>query len=86
MSELAAILREGLGADGPRVPTRQLPDVVVRLAARFRDPALRDITPALGRRDRHSTGKARRLLGRQPRPASQTLLDRARSLIAHGAV
>jgi hypothetical protein len=68
------------------VPTRQVPDVVVRFAARFLDPSLREITPALGRRNRHSTEKARRVLGWEPRPAQETVIDCARSLIVHGAV
>ena len=65
---------------------RPLPDFAVRLAARFRDPSLREITPALGRRNRHSAEKARRVLGREPRPAREAVLDCARSLIAQGAV
>jgi dihydroflavonol-4-reductase len=90
MAEMARVLREGLGeglgADGRSVPARQVPDVVVRFAARFLDPSLREITPALGRRNRHSTEKARRVLGWEPRPAQETVIDCARSLIVHGAV
>ena len=86
MAEMARVLREGLGADGRAVPTRQVPDVVVWFAARFLDRSLREITPALGRRNRHTTEKARRVLGWAPRPARETVLDCARSLIAHGAV
>ena len=63
MAEMARVLREGLGADGRAVPTRQVPDVVVWFAARFLDRSLREITPALGRRNRHTTEKARRVLG-----------------------
>jgi nucleoside-diphosphate-sugar epimerase len=86
MAEMARVLRDGLGADGSRVSTRQVPDVVVRFAARYMDRSLREITPALGRRNRHTTEKARRVLGWEPRPARETVLDCARSLIAHGAV
>jgi len=86
MADMARILRDGLGEHGRRVSTRRIPDLVVRLVARFRDPSLREITPALGRRNRHSTEKARTVLGWQPRPARQTVLDCAESLIAHGAV
>ena len=43
--------------------TRQVPDFAVRFAARYMDRSLRDITPALGRRNRHTTQKARRVLG-----------------------
>ncbi|WP_329126719.1 NAD-dependent epimerase/dehydratase family protein [Streptomyces sp. NBC_01465] len=86
MSQMAQILREGLGDEGRRVSTRRVPDLVVKLLARFRDPSLREITPALGRRNRHSTDKARRVLGWQSRPARETVLDCARSLLAHGAL
>jgi hypothetical protein len=57
-----------------------------RLAARFRDPSLREITPALGRRNRHSTENARRVIGWRPRPIRETLVDCADSLLAQGAV
>jgi dihydroflavonol-4-reductase len=85
MRDMARILHHGLGADGRKVATRQVPDAVVRLAARFRDPSLRALTPALGRRGRHTTEKARRVLGWQPRPARDTILDCARSLLARNA-
>jgi nucleoside-diphosphate-sugar epimerase len=84
MAEMARVLREDLGTDGRSVPTRQVPDVVVRFAARFLDRSLREITPALGRRNPHTNEKARRVLGWAPRPARETVLDCARSLIAHG--
>ena len=45
-----------------------------------------DFAPALGRRNRHTTEKARLVLGWKPGPARETVLDCARSLIAHGAV
>ncbi|MEU6848577.1 NAD-dependent epimerase/dehydratase family protein [Actinacidiphila alni] len=83
MADMARILREGLGDAGRRVPTRQLPDVAVRLAARFRDPALREITPALGRRNRHTTAKAESLLAWHRRPLPETLLTCATSLLTH---
>ncbi|MET9101762.1 NAD-dependent epimerase/dehydratase family protein [Streptomyces antibioticus] len=86
MADMARILRDGLGPRGGRVSTRRIPDFAVRLAARFTDPSLRDITPALGRRNRHSTEKARTVLGWRPRPAREAILDCAESLIAHGAV
>ena len=86
MREIAETLRDGLGPKARRVPTREISDVVVRIAARVGDPNLREITPALGRRNRHSTEKAARVLGWEPRPAKQTVLDCAESLIAHGVV
>ncbi|MCK9928271.1 NAD-dependent epimerase/dehydratase family protein [Frankia sp. Mgl5] len=85
MRQIAEVLRAELGADASRVSTRSVPDVLVRLAAR-RDPALREIAPALGRRNRHSTAKAQQVLGWKPRPPAETVLDCARSLLAHHVV
>ena len=86
MREMALALRSGLGPAAAGVPTRDLPDFAVRLAARFLDPSLRAITPALGRRNRHTNDKARDLLGWRPRPATETIVDCGRSLIAANAV
>jgi len=85
MREMAQTLRDGLGPAGAKVSTRQLPDWLVRLTAVF-DRPLRDITPSLGRRNQHSTAKAARVVGWHPRPAAETVLDCANSLIAHGVV
>ncbi len=85
MREIAAILRDGLGDQGARVATRQLPNLVVRLASLF-DRSLGAIMPSLGRRSRHSTDKARRVLGWQSRPAREAILDCARSLLDQGVV
>lgn len=84
MREIAIALKGSLGADGVKVATRQLPDFMVKVAARFRDPSLRSITPSLGRRNRHSTAKAEKVLDWHPRPALETVVDCARSLIAFG--
>ncbi|MFE5038345.1 hypothetical protein [Streptomyces sp. NPDC056683] len=86
MADMALVLWDGLGERGRQVSTRRPPDFAVRPAARFRDPGLPKITPALGRRNRHTTEKAARLPGRRPRPARQSVLDRAERLLAHGAV
>jgi len=85
MREMAQSLRSGLGEAGAKVSTRQLPDVVVRLTALF-DRSLRAITVSLGRRNRHSTDKAKRLLDWQPRPAAETVTECAKSLIAWNAI
>ncbi|MFD9740834.1 NAD-dependent epimerase/dehydratase family protein [Umezawaea sp. NPDC059074] len=85
MSDAARALRDGLGEDGGKVPTRTLPDFLVRLSAVF-DPSLREIMPALGRRHRHSTAKAERVLGWRARPAAETVVACGKSLIAHNVV
>lgn len=85
MAEIAALLRERLGAGAAKVPTRKVPDVVLRLVALF-DPALRLVAPGLGRRRAFTAAKAQRLLGWTPRPVTETIVECAESLIATGAI
>ncbi|MBO7744533.1 aldehyde reductase [Paenibacillus sp. MWE-103] len=85
MADVARELREGLGQAARGVPTRTMPDALVRFLAVF-DPSLRALTPMLGRKYQRTSAKARRVLGWQPRPARETVLDCAKSLIANGLV
>jgi nucleoside-diphosphate-sugar epimerase len=80
MSEIAAALRAKLGDRAGQVPTRDLPDFVVRLLSLF-VPQLRMLTPDLGRRNPLTSEKARRVLGFSPRPATTTVVDCAESLL-----
>jgi hypothetical protein len=84
MRDIARILHAGLGARAARVPTRVLPDTLVRLLAPF-VPRLRIFASDLGGSMAVSSDKARRVLGFAPRPAETTLLDCAESLLAPGA-
>ena len=84
MKEMAEIVRPALGSRA-RVPTRQMPDFVLRLIAIF-DRALRLVTPALGKKHANTSAKAQSVLGWKPRPAAETLVACAESLIAKGAV
>ena len=84
MEEMAYILRRHLGAAAAKVPSRKMPDFVIRLAALF-DRDLGSVTSGLSRRREFTSAKARDLLGWRPRGAEETILDCARSLIAHGA-
>ena len=68
LADIAAILREELGAQASRVQTRRAPNALVRVIAAF-DPSLRPVLSELGQRNDYSTEKARRLLGWTPRPA-----------------
>jgi len=85
MADLAALLRAKLGADAAKVPTRKVPDFVLKLAALF-DKDLGAVTGGLGLKHDFSSAKAQTLLGWKPRPLEDTVLDCARSLIAEGAV
>jgi nucleoside-diphosphate-sugar epimerase len=85
MEEMADILRRHLGAQAAKVPTRKVPDFVIRLASIF-DRDLQSVTSGLSRRREFTSAKAQSVLGWRPRSAEDTVLDCARSLIAHGAV
>jgi nucleoside-diphosphate-sugar epimerase len=80
MEDMAKTLRAQLGEKGAKVPTRRLPDFVVRLLLPFM-ASLRTLAPLLGRRFPLSTDKSRKVLAFAPRPAAMTLVDCARSLL-----
>jgi nucleoside-diphosphate-sugar epimerase len=79
MSEVAAVLRERLGARAAKVPTRGVPNLLVRAMAIF-DPGVRSIVGQLGKKTELSSEKARTLLGWSPRPSEDTIVDCGRSL------
>jgi dihydroflavonol-4-reductase len=81
MSEVAAVLRDRLGEDAAKVPTRRVPSLLVRAMAIF-DPSIRSIVGQLGRKTELSSEKARARLGWSPRPIDDTIADCARSLLA----
>jgi dihydroflavonol-4-reductase len=85
MADMAAMLRKGLGNKARKVPTFRIPDFVVRLFGLF-DPVVRTRAFELGKVRRASSEKAKRLLGWTTRPAEESVLDAARSLIALGVV
>jgi len=83
--EIAHILRQQLGEQARRVPTRRLPDLLVRMAAWF-DPLVRTAVTELGAERHTDPSHAREVLGWVARPPQQTIVDTARSLIEHGLV
>jgi dihydroflavonol-4-reductase len=80
MRDIATVLKNRMGAAAKRVPTRELPNWLVRLAA-LRDPAIRLITPELGKKKSASNEKAKRVLGWTPRSNEQAIVATAQSLI-----
>lgn len=80
MAEVAAVLKQRMGAAADRVPTRQLPNWLVRLAA-LRDPALRQFTPELGKRRSATSAKARSVLGWEPRTREDAIAATAETLV-----
>jgi nucleoside-diphosphate-sugar epimerase len=80
LPDMATVLKSRLGAAADGVPTRVLPNWMVRLAAWF-DPSLRDVAHRLGHPMNASHEKARRVLGWQPRSPEDSLVATAASLI-----
>jgi nucleoside-diphosphate-sugar epimerase len=83
MVDIARALKRRLGAAARRVPTLQLPDWLVRLAA-LRDPSVKQILPELGRRKNGTSAKAQRVLGWTPRPAEEAVVATAESMVRLG--
>ena len=83
MAQIGEILRERLGPRAAKVPTRTIPDFLVRGMALF-DPGIRSVVGGLGKRTDLSSQKARNRLGWSPRPIEDTVADTGESLIAHG--
>jgi dihydroflavonol-4-reductase len=83
-SDVAQILREELGADAKKVPTRKIPNFVVRGMALV-DPGIRSVASELGHESRFSIENAKSRTGWEPRPVRETVVDCARSLLAHPA-
>lgn len=83
IAQIGRILKRNLGAAAKRVPTMELPDFLIRMAA-ARDPAVQQILPELGKRKNGTNAKARRVLGWTPRTNEESILATAESLAALG--
>ena len=83
MRDIALALKKRMGAAARRVPTRQLPDFVVRLAA-LRDKAAQQILPELSKPRNGTAEKAKRLLGWAPRSNEDALAATAESMLRLG--
>src|SRR3954447_16485422 len=85
MAEVAATLRRELGDDAAKVPTRGVPNLLVRAMALF-DPGIRSITNQLGKKLTSSSAKAETTLGWSPRPVEQTIAETGRSMVDLGVI
>lgn len=85
IAQVGEVLRRELGSAARRVPTRVLPNWLVRLAARF-DSSLKQLVGELGVTKASSNAKARERLGWQPRSNDEAILATARSLMELGLV
>src|SRR5947209_3892596 len=80
LAEVGAILRERLGDDASKVPTRVAPDILFKILARF-DGGIRSVVGDLGVRSWFSSEKARTQLGWSPRPVADSIEDAGRTLV-----
>ena len=85
MLDIAKVLKRRLGDAAKKVPTRQLPNWFVRLAARF-DPSMRPLLPLLGNIRNATSAKAERVLGWRPLPREEAIVATAESLLKFGVV
>lgn len=81
--DIAKVLKRRMGASAKRVPTFQLPNWLVRLAA-MRDPGVQQIVPELGKMKNATSEKARRMLGWAPRSNEESIVATAESLVRLG--
>jgi nucleoside-diphosphate-sugar epimerase len=85
ISAIARTLKTRLGPAAAKVPTRELPDWLLRAASLF-EPAVRQITPELGKPKNATSAKAQRLLGWSPCSPEDAVVATGESLIREGLV
>jgi dihydroflavonol-4-reductase len=83
MVDIARMLRARLGGAASRVPRFQLPDWMVRLAAK-RDRGLQQLLPLLGNIRNVTAQKAVRVLGWSPRSNEEAVVATAEALVRFG--
>jgi nucleoside-diphosphate-sugar epimerase len=85
VQEIASVLRARMGDAAARVPTRVLPDWLLRISALF-DKEIAQAIPELGKVKTATNEKARRLLGWAPRSNEEAIAATAESLLRLGLV
>jgi dihydroflavonol-4-reductase len=83
IQEIAQVLKARMGDRARRVPTRVLPDWMVRLVSLF-DSSVALIVPELGKFKNATNEKARRVLGWSPRSNEDAIVATAQSLVRLG--
>ncbi len=85
MIEIARAIRAGLGEQARKVPSRELPDWLLRIVGIF-DPMARQIVPELGREVHVDNSLTRETLRMSFIPAADAAVAMARSLVELGRV
>ncbi|MDR3528065.1 MAG: aldehyde reductase [Rhizomicrobium sp.] len=83
--DVARILRAHLGNAAARVPTKEIPDWLLRLLALVKAD-VREVVPQLGKCRQSTSDKAQNLLGWRPRSAAEAIAATGESLVRLGLV
>jgi nucleoside-diphosphate-sugar epimerase len=83
VQEMVQVLRKHMGDAAKHVPTRMLPDWILRLIGVV-NLSIKEMVPNLGKVRRASNEKARRVLGWAPRSNEEAILATAESLVRLG--
>ena len=83
MLDIAKVPKQRMGDAAKKVPTRQLPNWLVRVVALF-DPTVRPMLPLLNSTRHATSAKAERVLGWRPRSREDAIVATAESLMRFG--
>ncbi|KAK0259890.1 hypothetical protein LTR35_018048 [Friedmanniomyces endolithicus] len=83
LHEYAALLKKRLGDKARKVPTRQLPDWLLKVVAMF-DVSVGLVVPELGKKKNTTSQKAVEQLGWQPRSGEDSIVATAESMPQFG--
>ena len=85
VQDIALILKNQFANRGYKVPTRKLPNIIVRLSALF-DKSLRLVVKDLGKHAEISNARIKEVLAWKPRTLEEMVVTMAESMIEHGVV
>jgi dihydroflavonol-4-reductase len=83
--DIATVLKQRFGEQARKVPTRGIPDWVIRAVALW-DSGAKMVTGELGKRKNATSEKAQKMLGWAPRSREDAVIATAESLIQRGLV
>jgi dihydroflavonol-4-reductase len=85
IQDIALILSKQFADRGYKVPTRKLPNIIIRFSALF-DKTVRLVVNNLGRRYEISNARIKEVLAWKPRTLEEMVVTMAESMIEHGVV
>jgi dihydroflavonol-4-reductase len=85
MLDVAMILKRNLGDDAKNVPTKEMPNWIIKIVALF-NPSLRMIGTLLGNYAQASGAKAEKVLNWSPRTNEEAIIATAKSFLQLGLI